>query len=616
VIPDPVKGKHILALGLVMLALTALPFLGGGVLVQAEGLFSFLWRSDPGEKFQEWLDEGRELRSRRLIDGAIDNFNRILEVDPVNDEATYEVALTYFEARRWLDAMDWLYIVSLFDPQRRDAYSKRWHAIFALAEGDSVLIKSARQAVKREIADFLEDYPWDWETLNTARQGAAVIGDSLLAEELTRRILLLYPDTPAGYEILSDRFYEGLYPIWRDDSAKVAYIRQFLADYRTSQFRETVWLYLTHSLSRIGDLNALRSALNEWMADDPENPLPYERAVNHLLDHGVSPDSLLPLARKAVDNCRGWRGKPLKHVERRVMEGKKLYADTRLNMARLLNQMGRNAEARLWLQDGLKNSGFGVDDEGTGAAFHFYLGRIAEIGTYFLRIPPPVVFPQEETGAPSGSKYAMLGNAQEAFDHYIDALIEGDARGKWTQKADSAVQKLFEERFVDAEDDLISHARIRKGYAGPRFEDATDMLGLSGVNASRVAWGDANGDGYDDLLLGGRRLFLNRVGTEFEEVTDLCGLHGDGIRGGVWADVDLDGDLDLFCAGNGGDDGGDRLFLNDENNHDGLPEFRDVTAQIGEIGDGFPTEGAAWGDLQGDGPSRIAPRIPLPEVRA
>ena len=78
-----------------------------------------------------------------------------------------------------------------------------------------------------------------------------------------------------------------------------------------------------------------------------------------------------------------------------------------------------------------------------------------------------------------------------------------------------------------------------------------------------MAWGDVNNDGYDDLLLNGRRLFLNVEGNRFEVITDQCGLTGKGIVGGAWADVDLDGDLDLFCAGRGGDGGKDRLYLNE-----------------------------------------------------
>ncbi|TKJ40750.1 hypothetical protein CEE37_07235 [candidate division LCP-89 bacterium B3_LCP] len=539
----------------------------------AGGLFSIFKQSDPHEDFQQWLDEGREFRSRGMVDEAITSFNRLLEIDPIHDEATYEIAQTYFKARLWPEAMDWFYAVSLFDPQRREAYLKRWISIVELAKDDSLLGKSARVAVRDEMADFLKSYPWDWETLNTMRKSAQLIADSLLFDELADRIVHLYPDSPAGYEIISERFFDGIYPIWEESETKIAFINEFLKDYPISQFRETAWLYLTHSLNEVGDLPELRSTLNEWMAEDSDNPLPYERSVLFLFEMGVDADSLLPIARKAVEKCRGWRGKPVKHVEQRILEGKRLYANTRLNMARLLIELERFAEARLWLLDGSRNCGYGIDDDGTTASFDYYLGLIAEKEKDF----------------------------QGAFDNFTSALIQGDTHNRWTHLADSAIVNLFDEHFDIAYPDLITMVRARNGYVGPQFKDVTSRYGLGDVRASRVAWGDANGDGFDDLLLGGKRLFINRLGNIFIEVSDSCGIAGNGIRGGVWADVDLDGDLDLYCAANGGKNGGDRLFLNDGNDRGNVPRFRDVTDIFSQIRDGSPTEGAAWGDLQGDG---------------
>lgn len=526
---------------------------------------------DLDEKFQRWLDEGRHLRSRRLFDQALACFDSVLEVDPLHEEATWGVAETHFKAHRWADAADWFDAVSVLAPQNREAYSRRWTAIMRFSEGDTLLRRSAVGAVRMEMADFLKEYPWDVETLSAARGGAVIVEDSLLSDELTQRILFNYPNSPQGYRLLSDRFYEGLYPIWNDPEKRIPYLREFLNEYPVSDFRETAWSYLIRALYETRDTTALRQNLGAWMAEDPQNPLPCERAVHYLLDFDEPPDSLLPTARKAVDLCRGWRGKPLKHVEQRIMEGKNLYAGTRLNIARVLLALGRDAEAQLWLQDGLKHSGFGVDDEGTTAAFDYFLGVIAQ----------------------------RAGQWENALDHYISALSAGDVRGEWTAKADSAAEKLFSDHFSDQGEDRKTLEHRRSGYSGPIFDDVTEDLGFGGIKGGRVAWGDANSDGFDDLLMGGSRLFLNQSGSHFIEVTGECGLEGEKITGGVWADVNLDGDLDLFCAGNG--DKGDRLCLNQGNDRSGIPHFEDITDLIGEIGDNYPTEGAAWGDLQGDG---------------
>lgn len=547
--------------------------LSGNILLSSCGGFKGASDTNQDAKFQQWLDEGRELRSRRLFDEAAIRFDRILKTDPDHEEATVELAQTFFQAELWLEAMDWFYAVSLLQPQLRDPHYQRWVAVMNLAKGDPLLEETARKTIRSEIADFLRNYPWDWETLETARKGAVLIGENPLNKELADRIIHQYPDTPAGYQILSSLFYDGLYPIWNDPKAKITFIQRFLKDHPQSQFRETAWSYLLQSLNQAGDVKSLRSACNEWMAEDANNPFSAERAVHYLMENGIRPDSLLPLAREAVFECRGWRGKPLKHVEQRIQEGKKLYADTRLNIARVLIEMNRLAEARLWLEDGLRHCGFDEDDDETTASFHYFLGIIAE----------------------------KEGEYETAFDHYINALCQGDVRNFWTLKADSAAKISFAEHFQDSEPDMLSFARKRKQYQSPVFEDVTNSAGLSAIHTSRVAWGDANSDGFDDLLLGGNRLFLNQSGKSFIEITEPCGLRGSGISGGVWADIDLDGDLDLFCAGDGGAEGGDYLFLNEKLDSEGIPHFLDATSQVGNIRDSYPSEGAAWGDLQGDG---------------
>lgn len=141
--------------------------------------------------------------------------------------------------------------------------------------------------------------------------------------------------------------------------------------------------------------------------------------------------------------------------------------------------------------------------------------------------------------------------------------------------------------------------------------DEDKLFTLSGLLSvsSRVAWGDYDGDGDDDVMSVGPTLYQNNGDGTFTDVSSTAlpgGTNGSG--GGVWGDLDNDGCLDYFGQG-GGNTAGEVLL---RNNCDGT--FSDVlaTSGIDDLqterdcnGDGLeehsPTEGAAWFDLDNDG---------------
>jgi tetratricopeptide (TPR) repeat protein len=177
-------------------------------------------------------------------------------------------------------------------------------------------------------------------------------------------------------------------------------------------------------------------------------------------------------------------------------------------------------------------------------------------------------------------------------------------------RTDEAVSRLREvmrlsDRLPDALERLGALLETQRGFRGdprdyfalrervPRFEDATDAAGLRGVLSGRVAWGDYDGDGYDDLLLDGPRLFRNDGGGGFEEVTAAAGLSGlQGSTGGLWGDYDNDADLDLFLFSRRGS----QLLAND-----GWGGFQDVTELALPPLGSEQAEAAAWGDVDNDG---------------
>ena len=112
----------------------------------------------------------------------------------------------------------------------------------------------------------------------------------------------------------------------------------------------------------------------------------------------------------------------------------------------------------------------------------------------------------------------------------------------------------------------------------PTFRDATAEFGLT-LDTGQAAWVDLNGDGYPELVAGGR-VWLNREGQRFEA--------GEKVGGVVAADIDNDGDVDLFSSRalklylNGGDGALTEMALPE------LPAMVSLAACFADLnGDGY-----------------------------
>ena len=149
---------------------------------------------------------------------------------------------------------------------------------------------------------------------------------------------------------------------------------------------------------------------------------------------------------------------------------------------------------------------------------------------------------------------------------------------------------------------MLPSAALPGGGAGAplanepaQFEDVTAEAGFPDTGWARVAWGDCDGDGLEDLLLNGNALYRNDGDGTFTDVTAAAGISRVASNGGVWADYDNDGDLDIYSTVSSFT-ARDVLWRND-----GKGRFADVSELSGEIYDFLPTEGAAWGDYDDDG---------------
>jgi hypothetical protein len=129
-------------------------------------------------------------------------------------------------------------------------------------------------------------------------------------------------------------------------------------------------------------------------------------------------------------------------------------------------------------------------------------------------------------------------------------------------------------------------------------------------NGGGVAVGDLNGDGLQDIYFSGNmvdnKLYLNKGNMQFEDVTNISNVAG---RPGPWktgvtmADINGDGKLDIFLCYSGKINGTKRipqLFINQGNNENGVPQFKDEAQQFGLLDSAFSTQ-AYFFDYDKDG---------------
>lgn len=134
-----------------------------------------------------------------------------------------------------------------------------------------------------------------------------------------------------------------------------------------------------------------------------------------------------------------------------------------------------------------------------------------------------------------------------------------------------------------------AHSRLFRNLGNMKFEDITAKAGLpDDLYGFGMAVADLNGDGRPDFFVcGPNRLYLSRPDGTYREAESLRGLFD--IRAtsseefvtGAWlGDIDNDGDMDLLI-GTHYAPAKIRAYLNEGLDADGMPRFRDITADIG-----------------------------------
>jgi len=485
---------------------------------------------------------------------------RRLEAAGQTPAAMTELARVHEYWRAYDSSLCWWSRVLAAEPGNDSARAGRWRALDALARGDSARTDSARAVITREATELLDRVPAAGSAgLAVAREGFA-LSNRGLEQAVGALVMARVPEQLPGYELIGAAFYDSLYPIWSADSQKVPLLHRMLLRFPRTEWRTTFLVYLLSSLYRLRDTTGLVRAVRDAVSDDPGDPFRARYAAAILNRLGVEPRIAAACARQAIELAPGFAKPPNKPEEQWELEYPVLLGSARMALAGALRAQDSLAAARVAAAEALAGPRFGPDLDATLGPHYALLGEICE----------------------------QTHDTAVAETCYARSLAEGDVSSEWSARADSGLERLG---YGDGAT-RITRGRELLSYDGPRFTDVTGQFGLGGVSGSRVAWGDYDDDGLDDLLVSGCRLFHNDSGVGFTDVTGRAGLAGAAGRGGVWADYDNDGRLDFYMCGS---DTADRVWRNEGG------RFRDVTTAAGYPSEPGPTEGAAWADFDNDG---------------
>lgn len=521
------------------------------------------------EQFQKEKSFKRasEFLKRRLYERALDEYRAILSVYPDDFETIKRIAHLYFKKRDWEKAARYYEKLISISKEKElvlHLYKVRKNIIAA----DSLKLEGLKVEMKNLAKKFLHEEKNREEALSTAYELFFLADtESLAIKPYKEAIVKEFPNSKTGYQIIVNDFYNGLYPIWNNDTMRVDYLENFLRKYPETEWRFIVYQYILSSLFKLKRYDGMIEVGERLLNEEAQDPFAYSYLSYLLLESSGDTGKAIKYARRAIELEPKYERPENLAVEQWELKKKALYGDVRMSLARGLLLKGETSEAEKWIKDAIKNTKFGVNDYKSNGPYFYILGRIEE----------------------------KRGEKQDALRSYCMSLVEGDVRNKWTARADSALKKLWREVYKK-DKELLSVIRDEMNYEGVIFGDVTEKMGFGGIKTSRIAWGDYNNDGYDDILLNGSRIFKNKKGEGFDEVTDKVRIKDYSAAGGIWGDWNNDGLMDFYSISGGKGVKGDRLW---KQMADG--SFIDVTLEAGKVTNDFSTEGAAWGDANKDG---------------
>ena len=359
------------------------------------------------------------------------------------------------------------------------------------------------------------------------------------------------------FDLASSEFYERIYPAWNNDSSKVEIISELMKKYPETEWRRTMYQYLANSLSSLKKYNELDSTLKAFRTEFPDDYLPFTTSARYYYVDMKDTLKALECAQKGFERSEKYPKLQYYPETEWELEKRSALIFSGSYLAEILIDKKEYNNGINTIDYIIKNNKLGVDDETTLSRAYYLLGKA----------------------------YNLKGDKEKALEYLSEAIISGDSRNVWELSL-----KLYKEvGDIKTDGDVLKHIRSVKKFNGISFDDVTEEFGLEGVRAGRIAWGDYDNDGYQDLLLDGKRIFKNISGEFFYEISSLALPKDMNAGGAVWGDFNNDGSLDFVTKDP------EAVWLNDKG------VFLKVSGENDTPDNGFPTEGIGTADLNGDG---------------
>ncbi|MDA3895531.1 MAG: FG-GAP-like repeat-containing protein [Desulfobacteraceae bacterium] len=514
-------------------------------------MFDEIYQNAASSEYESLLEKGRAMINERHHQKAILLFDKAGVIESRRPEWLYEKARALFYMGQFSESITTCEQVLDRDPFFYDALSFGW-AMRLEEEKSSEHIK---KIVRNEIEDLLNSGKDKISVLMAAFEGYQWLKDRDQEQKLIISLAQKAgSESRETIEFIATRLFEQIVQEKEDKILRIALLEAYVKNFPRERYAAYAAFQLLKTkkeqtgddfdaekfakilLNNVPNSHQLKTGVALWLVENNQNP---EFAV-HLLSETLVLTEQKPQGKPQFFKPDLWE----KELEKQK------------DKIHLL--LGR-----AW----------------------FNAGNFDEASKAFYRVA--------EKKYPWGDVYyylAKIALAEGQKDEAIENFCRSLEFGKREDDEKEILTCLLSEEYGFEGNPAIYFSDIKNNIY---FSDVTEAAGLGNVKAKRLAWGDYDQDGFDDLLLDGNLVFKNAGDGRFINTTNTSGL--DRLKktnGGIWGDYNNDGLPDIFITGRSKN----HLF---ENMGKGL--FSDQTAILPDIAAPMQTEAAAWGDLDNDG---------------